>query len=143
MLGGAPHGGTQSTVGPSLRPAPGVLRREFESSRGFSPHFGEIGADLLDPVFVEAVQPPRTIGRVHDQPCFLEEAEVARDGGAADRKLVRQLLDRPRADAQKLDDSPSIGVAEGLERIAREFVGQLSDGNRIVTVAGGLRKETV
>ena len=48
----------------------------------------------------------------------LEQAQVARDGRAADWQLVGDLLHRALAAVQQLHDGAALRVAEGLERVA-------------------------
>ena len=58
---------------------------------------------------------------LHDEPGRLQQAEMTRDRRPADRQGVGQLADRAparRTFPEQLDDGPSIGVAERLERIA-------------------------
>ena len=62
---------------------------------------------------------------------------MPRDGGAADRQRVGELLDRPVAAAgEQLDDRAAVGVAERAERVSGEGVeADFRNGSRNVTVA--------
>ena len=53
------------------------------------------------------------------RPGPLEQPQVARDRRPADRQRVGELLDRPPAGPEQLDDRPPVRVAERVERIAR------------------------
>ena len=50
-----------------------------------------------------------------DQPRAAQQAQVARDRGAADRQRVGQRLDRALAVAQPLEDRAAVRVGQGLE----------------------------
>ena len=50
-----------------------------------------------------------------DQAPFAQDPEVLRDGGAADRKLGRQLLDRTASRPQAHEDLSTDGVGQGSE----------------------------
>jgi hypothetical protein len=67
---------------------------------------------------VKPVEPARALGTIDDETGLLEQPEMPRYGGAADRQLIRQLLDGPVTGAQELDDGAPVGIAEGLERIS-------------------------
>jgi hypothetical protein len=67
---------------------------------------------------VQPVEPARALRAVDDQPGVLEQPQVARDGGAADRQRVGELADRAVTLLEQLDDRAAVGVAERVERIA-------------------------
>ena len=88
-----------------------------EALRGIAPHLGEEGLDRLDALVVQRVDAARSLRLLDDEPGLLQQAEVARDRGAADRQRVGDLADRPAAGAEQLDDGPPVGVAQRLERV--------------------------
>jgi len=67
---------------------------------------------------VEPVEAACPFGAVRDEARFFEETKMTRDGRAADRQLVGELLHRPVPDAQELDDRSPVGVSEGLEGVS-------------------------
>lgn len=69
---------------------------------------------------MEPVEPPRAFGAVGDEAGLLEQAQMARDRGAADRQCVGELLDRAVTGAQQLEDRAPLGVAERVEGVAVE-----------------------
>ena len=71
---------------------------------------------------MEAVQATGAFGAVGDQAGVLEQLQVSRDGGAADRELVGELAYRAVAGAEQLDDRPPVRVTEGVEGIAGQRV---------------------
>jgi hypothetical protein len=54
---------------------------------------------------------------VDDEAGLLEDAEVLRDGGAADREVGRELAHRPRPAAEELEDLPPRRVAQRVQRM--------------------------
>jgi hypothetical protein len=86
---------------------------------------------------VEPVQAARALGAVGDEAGLLEQAQVSRDGRAADRQGVGELLDRAVAAAgEQLDDRAAMGVAERVERVSGQRVeADWRNGSRNVTVA--------
>ena len=87
---------------------------------------------------MEPVDPSRPLRLLHDQARLPQQAQVARDGRPADWQYVRDLLDGASAAAEHLQDRAAIGVAERIERVAREIARPAarawSDGNTRVTV---------
>jgi hypothetical protein len=71
---------------------------------------------------VQAVQAARALGAVGDESRLLEEPQVPRDGGAADRQRVGQLLDRAVAAREELDDRAAVRVAERVEGVSGDGV---------------------
>ena len=72
----------------------------------------EIRAQRIDAGGIDLVDAPVADGAIDDQAGALENPEVLRDGGPADRKVARELADRHRAAQQPLDNRPPGGVAE-------------------------------
>jgi hypothetical protein len=68
-----------------------------------------------DALVVEAVEPAGALRPIGHQPGLLEQAQVPRDGGPADRQRLGQLADRPVAGVQQLDDRPAVRIPEGVE----------------------------
>ena len=68
-------------------------------------------ADRLDALGAQRVDVARPLGLVADQAGLLEQAQVPRDRGPADRQLVGDLLHRPRALPEDLEDRAAVGVA--------------------------------
>ena len=95
-----------------------VLGRDLEARARLAPDALEVGADRVDALVVQAVEPPRALGAVGDEAGLLEQPQVPRDGRAADRQLVGELADRAVAAAELLDDRPPVGVAQRVERVA-------------------------
>ena len=102
-----------------------VLGREAEAARRVAPDLLEVGAHGRDALVVQPVEPPRALRAVGDEAGVLEQAQVPRHGGAADRQRVRELLDGAVAAREQLDDRPAVRVAEGVERVA----GDRSEGH--------------
>ena len=72
---------------------------------------------------------------VFDQSGVLQQAEMPRYRGPADRERIGQLLDRAASIAEQLDDGASMRIAERVERIPqRASRGLVRDGNRNATV---------
>jgi hypothetical protein len=67
---------------------------------------------------VKSVETAGALGAIGDQAGVLEQLQMPRDRGAADRQLVGELANGAIAGAQQLDDRPPVRVAEGVERIA-------------------------
>ena len=94
---------------PSLLSSSAVALKRGE---GLAPEVVEVVAELAEPVRIEPVEPPRAVAPLGHEPRLLQHAQVLRDGGPADRQLVRDLADRSRAVAQLLEDRPAGRVAQ-------------------------------
>jgi len=76
---------------------------------------------------VEPVQAAGALRPIGHETRLLQQAQVARHRGTADRELVGQLTHRPIARAEQLDDRPAVRVAEGIEGVSGKcFEGHLS-----------------
>jgi hypothetical protein len=71
---------------------------------------------------VETVEAAGALGAVRDQARVLEQPQVPRNRGTADRQRVGELAYRPVAGPEQLDDRPPVRVTEGIERIAGQRV---------------------
>jgi hypothetical protein len=67
---------------------------------------------------VEPVQPAGALGPVADETGLLQQPQVPRDGGPADRQLVGQLAYGAVALPQQLDDRAAVGVAQCVEGVS-------------------------
>src|SRR3954454_22718283 len=76
----------------------------------------EVGAQVGQCLRVHLVEPARADLAVDDQPGVLEDLQVLRDRGAADRELAGQLADRARPGDEALEDGLSRGIAEDGHR---------------------------
>ena len=83
-------------------------------------------------VLVQPVHPSCPHRLLHHEPRLLQQAEVTRHRGPADRQRVGELADRRRAGTQPLDDGPAVRIAQRLERIAR----RLGHGHAASCLAG-------
>src|SRR5215208_1229906 len=97
---------------------PLVLGRRLERGEGLTPEIVEVVAELAQPVRIEPVEASRSLAALRHEPSLLQDAQVLRDRGAADRQLVRDLPDRPRARAQLLEDRPPGAIAQRIHRIS-------------------------
>ena len=100
----------------------GVLREQAEPPDRVAPHLREELLDGLDPFVVHAVDAAGALRFFHDEPRFLQQAQVTRHRGPADRELVGDLADRPAAGAEQLEDRAAVRIAQRLERVARRRV---------------------
>jgi hypothetical protein len=69
---------------------------------------------------------------VRHQSSLLQQPQVARYCRPADREGFGQLLDRPIALPQQLDDGPAIRVAERVERVIGQGIER--DGRMVTPV---------
>ena len=69
----------------------------------------EIRAQRIHAGGIDLVDAPVADGAIDDEVGALENPQVLRDGGAADRKVARELADRQRAAEQTLDNGPAVG----------------------------------
>jgi hypothetical protein len=60
---------------------------------------------------VEPIQAPRAAGVLGHQPGLLQDAQVLRNGRAADRELLGDLAHRALAGAEQLHDRASVRIA--------------------------------
>ena len=93
-----------------------------KARHGVAPHLREEHLDGLDALVVQPVDPPRSLRFLDDEPRFLQQAQVTRHRGPADRELVGDLADRPAARTEQLDDRAPVRVAQRLERISSSRV---------------------
>ena len=84
-----------------------VLGDEPEPRRRLAPDPLEVAPDLVDPLVVESVDPPRPARFLDDEPRLLEQAQVARDRRPADRQRVGELLDGSVAGPAAFRRSPA------------------------------------
>src|SRR5690349_23259695 len=90
--------------GPSCRllslgaDAHGIQRRR--------PELLEVGAQLDEALGCRLVDPPGALAALRDQARLLQDAQVLRDGGAADRQPLRDLADRPGPSAEPFVHGP-------------------------------------
>src|SRR5262249_46849792 len=80
----------------------GVLSDDAKAGRRLPPALGEVVADRLDALGPQRVDVARPVGLVADEARLLEQPQVPRDRGPADRQRVGDLLHRPRAGAEDL-----------------------------------------
>ena len=73
-----------------------------------APHLGEERLDRLDAFVVQPVDAPGALRLLHHEPRFLQQAQVARHRGPADRQRVGDLADRPPPGAEQLDDGAPV-----------------------------------
>jgi hypothetical protein len=90
---------------------------EVKTHGGFTPDPLHILLHRLDAQVMELVDAPSAPRPLHDQARLLEQAQVPRDGGTADRQDICDLLDRALPAAQELHDGAAIGIAERIERV--------------------------
>src|SRR5215831_15901762 len=92
---------------PACSPAsPLALGRRLERGEGLVPERVEVVAELAHAVGIDPVEPPRAVSTLRDEPGLLQDAQVLRDRGPADRQLVGDLADRAGARAELLEDRP-------------------------------------
>jgi hypothetical protein len=97
-----------------------VLRQQRKPGCGFPPHPRQIIADRLDPLLMQPVDPPRSLGFLDHEAGVPKQTQVSRDRWATDRQLVGELLNRPSAGTEQLDDRAAVGVPERVEWIAAD-----------------------
>src|SRR6476660_4572097 len=98
----------------------GVLSHEAKPRPGFTPHLQQVGAHRGHAILLQPVDAARAQRLLLDEPGLLQQAQVSRYGGTADRQLVGELLHGAATAAQQLDDRPAVGIAERVERVARD-----------------------
>ena len=97
---------------------PVVLAATNPKTRGrLTPDALDVRLDRLHALVVELVDPARPHRLLDDETRLLEQAQMPRHGGPADRQDVRDLLDGSFARAQQLDDRSPVRVAERVERV--------------------------
>jgi len=81
----------------------GLFDDRLVGGQGAEPKPVEVGPELGEAVGVQAVDATVTGGLVDDQPRFLQDLEVLRDGGPADGQAAGELPDRARAIGKPLE----------------------------------------
>ena len=106
-----------------------------------TPYLCQVLPRGFGPLLVETVQVPVADLFIRNEPGIVQQAEVTRDGRAADRQPVGNLLDRARLPREQLDDGPSVRIAERVEGVLQptRLNAHLEYGNGRVTVTELLR----
>src|ERR671935_1945291 len=95
---------------------PLAFRLRLERGEGVRPEVVEVVAKLADSVRIEPVEPPRAVSTLRHEPRLLEDAQMLRDRGPADRQLRRNLAHRERLRPQALEDLSARRVTERIHR---------------------------
>ncbi len=82
----------------------------------------QVGLDGLHPLRSEVVDPPSALRFLCHHAGVFQQAEVARNGGAADGHRLNDLPDWLVAIAEKAQDFASIGITESLKGDLRGHV---------------------
>ena len=93
-----------------------LLRRRREGDERVRPKRVQGRPQLVEPVRIEPVEPPRPLLAGDDESRFFEHPQVLRDGRPAHREAVRELADGPGAATEPLEDRPPGWTAECVHR---------------------------
>src|SRR3954463_8117080 len=111
----------------------GVLRDQSETVGGLAPHALDVGLHGLEPFRLQLVDAASALCSLGHEAGVLEQPEVPRHRGPADRHGLGDLADGQAVCAEQPQDLAAVGVAQRLERI----------GNHWATVTGKLRSRTL
>ena len=89
----------------------------LEGGHGLIPEPVQLLAKVPHALGVDAVQPSGAVGLVMHQAGELKDAQVLRDGGAADRQLLGKCPHGQRAPDQPLEDRPSRRISQRIETV--------------------------
>src|SRR3954469_10313421 len=95
----------------------GVLRDQPEADGGLAPHALDVGLHRLEPLGLQLIDAPSAFCPLGDESGVLQQAEVPRHRGPADRHGVGDLADGEALGAEQPEDRPAVRVAQRLERI--------------------------
>jgi hypothetical protein len=87
----------------------------LKRTKRLSPELFEVLTQSFKPLGIELIETPVSRGTVHHEICLLQNAEVLRNSGPADRKLPRKLADGARPGDKAGEDVAAGGVAEGVK----------------------------
>src|SRR5438309_10408774 len=74
------------------------------------------GIDGFQQLGADAVEPTLRVGADVDQPSLAQDAQMLGDGRLAEVQLANQVANGPLAEAQEVQDAPSLWVGDDLER---------------------------
>src|SRR3954454_16739095 len=106
----------------------GVLCDQSEAVGGLAPHALDVGLHGLEPLSLQLVDAPSALCPLGHETGVLEQPEVSRHRGPADRHGLGDLADGEALGTEQPEDLPAVRVAQRLERI----------GNHRATVTGQL-----
>ncbi len=85
------------------------------ASARLSPEPIEVVAERIDAGRVQLVDSPITLGTIDDQMRVLQDPQVLRNRGTADRKAARELAHRLRSLEQAFENRPPGRIAQRIQ----------------------------
>lgn len=79
------------------------FRGLLEGAQSLRPHLVEMGTKTRHAMWIELVQPSRSLLDVGHQPCVLQHFQVLRNSRARDRQSPGQIVHRDRAAGKLLE----------------------------------------
>src|SRR4051812_5651633 len=95
----------------------GVLCDQSEAVGRLAPHALDVGLHGLEPLGLQLVDTPSAFRPLGHEAGVLEQPEVPRHRGPADRHGFGDLADGEALGAEQPEDLPAVRVAQRLERI--------------------------
>ncbi len=95
----------------------GVLGKHPEAVAHVTPNLRQVAPSCFGALLVEAVKVPVARLLIGHEPSFVEQTEVTRDCGPADREVVGDLLDRSRLPRQQLKNGATVRIPQRVKWI--------------------------